>query len=253
MPEPGPPLRIIINADDLGAGEEVNAAILDLMAQDRITSATILANGPAAKAALARVALFPQCSFGVHLNITEFVPLTKAPPLQPLLDERGALRKVIRTVPLTPALKQAVYEEWSAQVATVLAAGVPVSHLDSHHHSHTLPGFLPILRRLQKRFGIRRARVSINLFRPEERKSPLLGAKKFLFNAALRYFCGFRTPDACADFESFLHIPPATLGSMTCVELMTHPGHINYRNETRLLLQDWTHRFPCRLVTYKDL
>ena len=73
-------MRIIINADDLGISQEVNDAIFGLMAEGKVTSATILANGPAVEEAARRVAEFPECSFGVHLNLTEFKPWTMGPP-----------------------------------------------------------------------------------------------------------------------------------------------------------------------------
>lgn len=247
------PLRLIVNADDLGRSAEVNDAIFGLMAQGRLTSATILANGAAAREALARIPQFPRCSFGAHLNITEYRPLTGSPALGPLLDENGAMTKAIRRVRVTPALREAIYEEWSAQVGLLLAAGVRLSHFDSHNHSHTHPRLLPVMRRLRRRFGVSRARVSINLFRPEEQKPALLAAKKRTFNAALRYFGGYRTPDACADFRSFLEVPAERYSSMSWIELMTHPGHENYGEELRLLREDWAARFPCRLASYEEL
>ena len=248
------PLRLIVNADDLGVSPEVNDAVFDLMAKGRLTSATILANGRAMRKAVAGLARFPQCSFGVHLNITEFPPLTAAPGLRPLLDAGGAMTKAIRRIPLTPALKEAIYEEWAAQIGTLLAAGVPVSHFDSHNHSHNHPGLLPVMRRLRRRFAVPRARVSINLFRPDERKSSLLRLKKRAFNLALRRFCGYRTPDACADFVSFFEVPPARRRPMSCIELMTHPGHARYGDEFRLLSSgDWAARFPCQLAAYHEL
>jgi predicted glycoside hydrolase/deacetylase ChbG (UPF0249 family) len=245
--------RLIVNADDLGISPEVNDAIFELMSLGRITSSTILANGPALTAALAHLRLFPKCSFGVHLNITQFPPLTAAPAFAGLLDHQGALRKVIREVPVPPDLRQAIYEEWSAQITRLLHAGVSLSHVDSHNHSHTLPVLLPVMRRLRGQFGIPRARVSINLFRPDEPKPPLLGLKKRIFNAALRHYCGFRTPDACADFESFLLAFPRRLPALSSIELMTHPGHPRYGNELRLLHEDWQRRWPCRLVSYREL
>jgi predicted glycoside hydrolase/deacetylase ChbG (UPF0249 family) len=248
------PLRLIVNADDLGCSAEVNDAIFGLMAKRRICSATLMANGPAVTEALSKVALFPGCSFGAHLNITEYRPLTGSPALRPLLDQDGTLRKIIRDGPITSALRQAVYEEWSAQLALLAAAGVPLSHVDSHNHSHVLPGLLPVMRQLRRRFQIPRTRVSINLFRPDERKPALLAVKKRLLNAALRSYCGFRTPDACADFVSFLAVPPAQYRSMSTIELMTHPGHPKYAEELRLLKSgEWIARLNGALTPYYEL
>jgi len=53
-------MRIIVNADDLGMSEAVNEAIFQGMQRGVITSATMLANGPALKAAAQSLHLFPK-------------------------------------------------------------------------------------------------------------------------------------------------------------------------------------------------
>ena len=99
-------MRIIINADDLGISQEVNDAIFGLMAEGRITSATVLANGPAVEDAAKRLAEFPKCSFGVHLNLTQFKAISSAPGLKPIVDRDGDFAGNIRAVPLTPGLRE---------------------------------------------------------------------------------------------------------------------------------------------------
>ena len=44
-------IAIIVNADDLGMSAAVNEATFDLMSRGRISSATLLANAPAAREA----------------------------------------------------------------------------------------------------------------------------------------------------------------------------------------------------------
>ncbi len=82
-------MRLIINADDLGRSPEANRAIFDLMDQGLVTSATVMANGPYVNEVVPRLVHYPRCSFGVHLNITEFKPLTLNPCLDRLLDQEG--------------------------------------------------------------------------------------------------------------------------------------------------------------------
>lgn len=67
--------QIIVNADDLGISSEVNDAIFGFIRSGLVTSATMLANGPQITEAAVRVREFPECSFGIHLNLTEFKPL----------------------------------------------------------------------------------------------------------------------------------------------------------------------------------
>ena len=245
-----PTLSLIVNADDWGRNSEVNRRIFELLCSGKLTSTSILANGPEVEDALVLARRLPDSGFGVHLNCTEYRPLTNSMALKALLDEHGEMRRVIREIRPTPSLIQAVYEEWSAQIARIVAAGVRVNHIDSHHHSHNLPRFLPVLRTLRKRFGIPRARITMNIFSKHEHKSRKLQIMKKLYNTALRHFCGFRTPDGCGNFATFLDLSESHFTGMPVIELMTHPGHTDFELETQHLAQPWSIDFPYRLISY---
>src|SRR5208283_3639702 len=88
------PIQIIVNADDLGLSAEVNEAIFRAMEAGVITSATMLSNGPAVIPAARMLHRFPHCSFGVHLNLTEFQRLGAETPtaLSSILDEQNCFK-----------------------------------------------------------------------------------------------------------------------------------------------------------------
>ncbi len=229
-------MRIIINADDLGISPAVNQAIFGLMDSRRLTSATLLANGAALEEAVARIPDYPHCSFGVHLNLTEGRPLTSNSDLRLILDETGRIvPDAIRRVPLTSSLRRAVYCEWAAQIEKLLSLGVPISHIDSHHFVHTIARLFFVLKRLQRRYGIRRVRLSKNLYSPAEGASwRLLLAKRF-WNAALRNY--HRTATTCdfTSLQTFIELASSRPLACESVELMTHPGHPEFDAETRLV------------------
>ena len=75
-------VQIIVNADDLGASQMVNDVTFDLVAQGKVTSATMIANAPFLDDALHRIGGNNSCSFGVHLNLSEFQPLTDSRAIQ---------------------------------------------------------------------------------------------------------------------------------------------------------------------------
>src|SRR5450755_894951 len=137
-----PPVKIIVNADDFGISPEVNEAILELLATNRITSTTMIANGPAIEEAARWVGRWPECSFAAHLNLTEFKPLSAKSSF--LASENGEMARsnVEHALP-TPRMLQAVYEECSRQIQRLLDLGVPLSHIDSHQHTHTIPQLFP--------------------------------------------------------------------------------------------------------------
>lgn len=249
-------MKVIVNADDLGTSLEVNDAIFQLMAIGRVTSATLLANGAAIADAAERSRNFPQCSFGVHLNASQWQPLTRDAGLRPILDDTGCFAgNRLREVNITGGLRTALFREWCAQVARVQAAGVRISHLDSHHHMHTVPGVFPVVKQVQRRFGIRRVRQTMNIYPPDAPARRRLLASKALWNCALRNYFATATTDGFTSLEIF-HRTAATLGRyFTVVELMVHPGGEAYVAETALLTREWWRDvpFPIQVMSYNEL
>jgi predicted glycoside hydrolase/deacetylase ChbG (UPF0249 family) len=249
-----------VNADDLGYDAGVTDATFEMMARGRVTSATVMANGAAVDAAARRLRDFPACSFGAHLALTEFAPLTRSPHLAFLCGPDGAFvdrrellcswRHVWR-----PGVPGALYAELSAQVTRLRQLGVPLSHLDSHHHVHAIPALFPIVKRLQAAFGIRRIRPRVNRFDGvhyrAERFTP---TKHALHNLALRHVVASATPDGFTALRAFLRQPSlARPGEV--LELMVHPGHPLCVAENEQLAGDWLRHlpFPTKLVSYNDL
>jgi len=249
---------LIVNADDLGATVPINDAIFALMDRGLVTSATILANGAEFRDAATRLKNYPQCSFGVHLNLSAFLPLHPTPGLAPILDGAGNMSKArLERVRWTPSLWRAMFVELSAQVERCLEAGVGVSHFDSHHHSHTIPWLLPVLRRLRRRFGVSRMRGTINILPVESMENRRM-IKKVLYGFLMRAVVRARTPEGMASFIDFYaRIEKRMSFNWRSIELMVHPGATspNGLYEEVLLQTNWLSQlpFPARLGTYLDL
>jgi chitin disaccharide deacetylase len=245
-------MRIIINADDLGLSPQVNDGIFELMTRGLITSATILANAPFLEDAADRIPQFPKCSFGVHLNLTQLAPLTQDPALLPLLDKDGHFsRAVFRRACLRAAVQRAILAEWTAQVNKIRSLGVEISHLDSHHDVHTDPRLFFTLKRLQQRFGLRKVRLTENLHLEDQPRS----RRSSLWNLALRVCYTTRTVDGFTAFATFLKIEPRQLLTYRSLELMVHPGHRDFSQETAALEQPWmkSRPFEVQLINYLEL
>jgi chitin disaccharide deacetylase len=255
---PDKPLLAIVNADDFGASQSINEAICRELEAGRVTSATLMANGPGFSEALNPVREFSACSFGVHLNLTEFPPLTSSPQLKRLLDSRGNLHPGLRYRLFGPRELCAVYREFAAQIRRVAQGGVRISHLDSHWHIHTRPDFLPLIKLLQREFGIGRVRARLNLY-PLNRPPGLRNRIAIpLCNAALRSLPGGRTTDLMGPLAVFLErLASGRQPRGGSVELMVHPG-LNapeYLSETALLSTDWSRMSVRRIehATFWDL
>jgi chitin disaccharide deacetylase len=81
---------------------------------------------PEARAALqALKAESHSLGVGVHLTLTEGVPLRLAE-----FPARQNLESALARLPAS-----VIRDEWRAQIESFLAAGLPLTHLDSHHHA----------------------------------------------------------------------------------------------------------------------
>ena len=252
-------LDIIVNADDAGISPEVNEAIFDLMDGGYLRSTTLLANGPALDGALARIPTFPNCSFGVHLNLTQFRPLTDTPGLSSLLDDGGQFNSdIIRRLPPSRSITDAVYVEWCAQVDRIRDAGVAISHLDSHQHIHTCPAVFHALKKLQRRCGIRKVRATRNFYGPSV--PPLTARarlKKAVWRLAMLSFPPRALmPDVFTSVRDFGATSTSPFWSgRPVIELMTHPGNPGSDDEVQYLRTDWLRGldYPARLVGYNHV
>jgi len=232
------PLHVIVNADDLGISVSVNDAIFELMGDGWITSATIMANGPAVNHALERLPKFPQCSFGIHCNLTQFESLSGDVRLGPLLNSAGEFKGNRRFHSIDLRLLQGIAAEASAQIEFLLAKGVKLTHFDSHHYIHTAPIFFPVLKSLQLQYGIRRVRASLDLCPGGKKLTGSLLLKKNLWKLALRYV----VPTFVADHLGTLEAVISSLDGLRdgrVVEAMVHPGNSGFARENKLIPSRW--------------
>jgi predicted glycoside hydrolase/deacetylase ChbG (UPF0249 family) len=229
------------------------------MTKGIVTSATILANGPCVNGALEEGKKFPSCSFGVHLNLTEFRPLSKNEALKELLTDEGSFSGILEMAPQrvkkTKALWCAIADEWCHQIEFVMRAGIRISHLDSHHHVHTIPFVFPVLKLIQRKYGIKKVRLARNVYGREERPSPFKLWAKGVYNVSLRHFYATYTTCVFLDFLTFYERVIVEGERWPIVEVMVHPGSSTERDEYRLLTSNWIDRVggKMQLINYHEL
>jgi predicted glycoside hydrolase/deacetylase ChbG (UPF0249 family) len=131
--------------------------------------------------------------------------------------------------------------------------GVRISHIDSHHHVHTTAFLFPVIKAIQRRYGIRKIRLSKNIYDDEAPCMAALRVKKVLYNRALRL--GGETTEGFTDLVSFCNAARKHRISHRTIELMVHPGAPKSAREAALLASDWedTLPFPVQRLSYNDL
>lgn len=250
-------MKVIINADDLAISTEVNKKISELVERRVVTSATIMANGPALDQAVEIALSKPLCSYGVHLNITEFKPLTDTKELEPLIGKDGCFNGRARHISLSSPVRDAIYRELEAQIELISSLGIQISHIDSHHHIHTIPGLFHVIKNIQKRFGINKVRITKNVF-SDNQKAPISHKiKKKCWNFALRKILKTITTTSFCEFNTFIDAVQDGMvrDDVESIELMVHPGAKECEAETFLLETDWEIFCPFQvtLISYNDL
>lgn len=160
-------IQLIVNGDDFGYSDAINAAIVRCHRAGVLTSATLLVNRPATSAALALARDLPELGLGLHLNLTEGAPVSPPREAPSLVDGRGRFRPFpaqLRRIASGRARPAEVERELRAQFGVLLARGVRPTHVDGHLHVHAYPRVLPVVLRLMREYGVPAMR------------SPVLGA-----------------------------------------------------------------------------
>lgn len=145
------PKYLIVNADDLGISVSTNLAIGRAHGEGLATSASLMANMPAARHAVQRVVRpHPRLGIGVHLCLTSGRPVLSPGEVPLLVGPDGSFRHgflgLLRLVcggRRGEALAQ-IERELTAQAERVDALGVAIDHVDGHQHVQMIPAIFPL-------------------------------------------------------------------------------------------------------------
>lgn len=149
---------IIANADDLGLKKSVNSAILQCFNAGFINSASLITNSSIFDETVAMIKIEKKVkNIGVHIDIVEFKPLTSF-DIPRFLDNDGNWRITAvnnKWLFLNKVERAAFEQEIHAQIDKALSAGLTLVHLDSHHHTHTLPAFCTLFINAAKKYNLK--------------------------------------------------------------------------------------------------
>lgn len=192
--------RLIINADDFGLTPGVNRAIAELHQARALTSATLMATGPAFDDAVAIAHANPTLGVGCHVILTDGLPASLPETIPTLLGRdrrsfRPSLFDFAQALLRGDIHADEIEREALAQITKLQAAGIHITHLDTHKHTHLFPAVTRPLLRAAERAGIRAMR---NPF--EQPWSASLDHGSTLRHLQVRILRRFRT--------SFEHQPP---------------------------------------------
>ena len=272
--------RLIVNADDFGFTSGVNRAIVEAHTRGVVTSSTLMANGPAFAEAVALARTAPQLSTGCHVVLIDGDPVLSAEQIPSLSSPmtprfRDGLKAFALRAIAGRMNADEIAAEASAQIHKIQSAGLVVSHIDTHKHTHLFPKILRPLLRAAGACGVRGVR---NPFGP---RLPLHSSRlltrpslwtRYAEVQVLRRFAGtfretvsregFLTPDGTLGIEvtgaldeTLFHAIAVSIPEGTW-EFVCHPGYNDAdlrRAKTRLRESRETERRVLTLPAAREL
>lgn len=237
--------QLIVNADDFGLTSGVNRGILEGHQRGLLTSATLMACGARFDEAAALAAQTPKLSVGCHVVLVDGSPVLSATQVSSLVVtgrdltprfQESLARFALRAVAGQLDQKQ-IEHEVTAQIKKLQTAGIAVSHLDSHKHTHMFPVVLRGMIAAAANCGVRAIR---NPFEPLVFAKVGGWKRQFQITALRRYRASFRaeldkagmvSPDGCIGiaatggltlqgFQEIIQMLPE--GTW---EFVSHPGY----------------------------
>ena len=156
--------QLIVNADDFGLHPLINAGIIKGHQEGFITSTSLMPSAPCWQEAVRLAKENPRLGIGVHLTLVGGVPsVLPKEQVSSLLDDDGLFLPdyvAFAKRYYSGAVKKAELEaELRAQLERALNCGVNITHIDSHQHTHVLPGINSLVLKLSNEYNIIRVRI----------------------------------------------------------------------------------------------
>ena len=195
-----PARRLIINADDFGLTAGVNRAIAEAHSRGIVTSSTLMATGVAFDDAVALARQNPRLSVGCHVLLVDGSPASPAADLPTLVNEKNfqnSLMKFVHAALRGRLNPKEITTEVAAQIRKLQQAGVNVSHVDTHKHTHMFPAVLRPLLQAARQCGVRAVRNPFAPLKPlawaHLARRPRLWTRYTEVRALRGFFASFRS------------------------------------------------------------
>lgn len=165
--------RLIVTADDFGMAVPVNEAIESGHREGMLSAASLMVAGNAVEDALARTRTLPRLGVGLHLVLVDGKPALPPERIPDLVGADGRFSKDVVGAGIRLFLSETAQRQAEAEIRAQFEAfrrtGLPLDHVNGHHHFHMHPTVFRILIELAPEFGIKAVRVPREPFLPSWR------------------------------------------------------------------------------------
>jgi predicted glycoside hydrolase/deacetylase ChbG (UPF0249 family) len=145
---------LLVNADDFGLTPGVNRSVAELHQARALSSATLMATGAFFEDAVSTAKANPTLEVGCHVLLVDGTPVLPPEQIPSLVGRDGKFRPTltsfVRDLFTFRIRPEEITAEATAQIRRIQAAGLRVSHIDTHKHTHLFSGILrPLLQAAQ--------------------------------------------------------------------------------------------------------
>jgi chitin disaccharide deacetylase len=245
------PAYLIINADDFAYFKCVSRGILECVNQGTVTATGVFANSPFLDAHASWLAAHPDVDVGVHLNLTDRLPLTRrfSDALSGWNGRFPGKFSIAKAILLRQISVNLVRDEWRAQIENCLARNLQLRFLNSHEHIHMLPPLYSVTLALAREYGIEHVRFStpewprvwsFSALLRDGIMSVLAQTNHFHMPCAAPIFLGMGESGRLSQRYLSELLPKLRPGQI--YELMCHPGTADIeevKDESLLAYHDW--------------
>lgn len=241
--------RLIVNADDFGLTDGINRVVLDLHQLGALRSTTLMAAAPRFSEAVEMSRQQTSLGVGCHVVLVDGTPVANPAAIPTLLKPgsrearfRSTLGEFVRDLYLGRIDRAHIEQEAIAQILRLRQAGVAVTHIDTHKHTHMFPAVLDGVMRAAQACDIQAIR---NPFEPSWSVAAtsnagwlrtwqvrLLGNLRHNFFKRVREW-EFATTDGCLGIAATGTLDETTLHSLLdrladgTWELVCHPAYLD--------------------------
>lgn len=155
--------QLIVTADDFGYSRQVNKAIIKCFKGGVVTATSFFVNTKYFDESIKLLKQNTNLDLGIHVNLTEFKPLTKA---KTLIGKDGNF--IVKNKWFNDyhnqANKKEIENEIEAQILKAFSSGLNnISHIDGHNHIHIFPNVVDVVVQLAKKYGIKYIRIPYDI------------------------------------------------------------------------------------------
>ena len=222
------PNNIIVNADDFGINSKINKAIVQCFNLGIINSTSIMTNISGFEEAiyLSRVNGF-QNNIGLHANLTEGKSITELSKTKFVNSNGIFLRKHVDKfyVGTSYKVRKLIKAEIEAQLHILYDNNITPTHINSHHHIHTLPWLAGLFIEIAEKF-----KIKIRIAQTSNKNSNILIPvyrnilNRIYKKKKLNFTEYFETLDSCSKALE------KAKKDQSLVEIMVHPD-LNAQND----------------------